>query len=136
MTYIKGRNSTVPNIDAESLLILQRYIGQVIESYNLFPQFCYLKDTSLTGITDNLEAILEFPIIIVECTFYAEDDMVQAQSKFHIHWNQLEPIMTEHTSSLWVLIHHSKKYKREEIISLLQNKYGTSWELPSHILIW
>lgn len=86
------------------------------------PQFCYLTDTSIKGITDNIEVIREYPIIIVECTFYDVDDLEHANEKKHIHWAQLEPFIRVYSDILWILIHSSTRYKsRTDILAAIPN---------------
>ncbi len=136
MTYLKGRN-IIPELDIEDLVLLQELVGQPTEVYNTYPQFCYLTDTSIKGITDNLVQILPFPIKIVECTFYDNEDMEHAINKYHMHWNFLEPIMLQDQASLYVLIHYSKKYlDLPTIMSILERQHDKDWTLPSNILIW
>jgi hypothetical protein len=139
MIYIKGRSDAllVPDISPEDTELIQAFVGKPTDSDAIYPQFCYLTDTSIKGITDNLTEVYKYPIIIVECTFYADEDMVHAQEKYHIHWNLLEPIMMAHTESLYVLIHRSKKYRNlQQVMSILESKHEQGWTLPANILIW
>lgn len=94
------------------------------------PQFCYLTDTSIKAIISNIDRIREYPIIIIECTFYRDDELADAIKKTHIHYSQLLPLLLENTDNLWILIHRSQKYKSsDEIKSIL----GT---IPDNVIIW
>jgi ribonuclease Z len=99
------------------------------------PQFCFLTDTSIKGISCNLDLIKEYPIIIVECTFYHKDDLGHTEAKKHIHWLQLEPYIRA-SDSLWILIHSSRRYvNRTDIISAIgSNESGGA--VPENCLFW
>ena len=100
-------------------------------------QFCFLTDTNIKGISVNLDLIETFPIIIVECTFYDEDDLQHAIDKTHIHWLQLVPYVRMFAGSLWVLIHHSQRYKNLEAIkTAISTLKPPDNIIPSNCLIW
>jgi len=99
------------------------------------PQFCYVTDTAISGVAKHIERIAQYPIILVECTFYHRDDLVQTRRKKHIHWMQILPYITEHSGSLWVLIHHSARYgSYDEIVEAI-GTCGTA-AIPSNVKIW
>lgn len=104
------------------------------------PQFCFLTDTSIKGIINNIDIIKEYPIIIVECTFYDQDDIDHAVKKKHIHWNQLEPFIRIYSDSLWILVHSSTRYKDQgEIIAAIHSNplpAGQKHYVPSNCIIW
>jgi ribonuclease Z len=103
------------------------------------PQFCFLTDTSIKGIVSNIDTIKEYPIIIVECTFYDKDDVDHALKKKHIHWVQLESFIRIYCDSLWVLVHSSTRYKDQaEILTAIasNDKPDTKLVLPSNCLLW
>jgi len=104
------------------------------------PQFCFLTDTSINGIIWNIDMIKEYPIIIVECTFYHKDDLEHARVKQHIHWVHLESFIRIYSESLWVLIHSSTRYKsRDDVLEAICSNHNdpkTKDVLYSNSLIW
>jgi len=101
------------------------------------PQFCFLTDTSIDGIVWNIETIKEYPIIIVECTFYHKDDLDHARDKKHIHWTQLESFIRIYSESLWVLIHSSTRYKaHDDILEAICSNYDDGMPKLDNIMIW
>ena len=77
-------------------------------------KLAYVCDTSISVLM--LEpAILEYPVIFIECTFLYDGEEEMALAKKHIHWNQLEPYVLNHPNITFVLIHFSLKYKDSEI---------------------
>jgi ribonuclease Z len=119
-----AKNIELPNADHISL-------------EHWMPQFCFLTDTSIKGIADNIHTIKQYPIVIVECTFYDKDDMEHAAKKKHIHWNHIESFIRVYSGSLWVLIHSSTRYKtREDILSAIRSNHTDDKEMYSNCLIW
>ncbi len=101
------------------------------------PQFCYLTDTSIKGISNNIDRIKTYPIIIVECTFYHQEDLAHAVQKQHIHWNQINPYIRDNPDSLWVLIHSSTRYKDlENIRQAILSNSDENREVPENCLFW
>ena len=93
--------------------------------------FIFLGDTTIDVFKDPY--ILLSPVIFVECTII--DDQVspeKTQKRGHIHLNQLLPIIIENKQTFFVLIHLSKRYKRNYIDSffkdiLLENENMMVW---------
>lgn len=111
-----------------------------IQTTLILPQFCFITDTAIAGISNNIDIIKEYPIIIVECTFFHKDNVDHAVEKQHIHWNQLEAFIRLYSNSLWVLIHSSKRYTdHQTIINSIKTNHEPvidSWELPTNCLLW
>eukprot|EP01121_Diplochlamys_sp_Union-15-3_P015123 TRINITY_DN4938_c0_g1_i1.p1 TRINITY_DN4938_c0_g1~~TRINITY_DN4938_c0_g1_i1.p1 ORF type:complete len:317 (+),score=48.22 TRINITY_DN4938_c0_g1_i1:74-952(+) len=74
------------------------------------PKFVFLGDTTIQVFEDHPE-LLEYPVIIVECTFLEEKDIEHAHDSYHIHWKDLEPYIQKHANITFVLIHFSLRYK-------------------------
>lgn len=70
--------------------------------------FCYIGDTSIK-IFEKKE-ILEYSLIIIECTFLDDEHEINAIDNDHIHWNQLRPIVLKNPKTLFLLIHFSLRY--------------------------
>jgi len=131
--FMKTRE--VPNdLSPDDRTTLETLIKSPLQADHDFPQFCYLTDTSIAGISNNINRISHYPIIIVECTFYAVDDLADAHSKKHIHWLDLRPYITTHTESLWVLIHYSQRHVGLD--DIMQHINSSSGALPSNALVW
>lgn len=83
-------------------------------------KFVFLGDTNIS-IFNNPD-VLKTPVIFVECTIL--DDNVSPEETFergHIHWNQLKPIIENNPNNYFVLIHLSKRYKRDYIDSFFKD---------------
>ena len=79
------------------------------------PLFAYLGDTTPKVFEDHPE-ILEMPLVITECTFLdAQEHKEQADRTKHTLWADLEPLVTHHPETFFVLIHFSHRYKNHEI---------------------
>jgi len=78
------------------------------------PQFVYVCDTTTKVLEDN-PFILDYPIVIIECTFLEPDHKDQADVTKHIHWNDLKPYVMKHKDIIFMLIHFSLRYKDEDI---------------------
>jgi len=58
---------------------------------------------------------LEYPIVIIECTFLYDDELPLASQKKHIHWLELKPYIVKNPSTLFILTHFSLRYKDSDI---------------------
>jgi ribonuclease Z len=85
--------------------------------------FIYLGDTG-KEIFEHQEwnKILEYPAIIIECTFILEDEKEQAIKTQHIHWDDLEPIVDKYNKNTFILIHFSQRYDNSEIKKFFSEK--------------
>ncbi len=86
-------------------------------------KFCYVLDTSIKIFEDS-PFLLEYPVVIVECTFLFDDELVQAIKKKHIHWNQLKPYVVNNPNVLFILVHFSQRYSDSQINTFF-NKIST-----------
>ena len=85
--------------------------------------FVYLGDTG-KEIFENNEwiKIVEYPAIIIECTFFLKDEKEQAIKTNHIHWDDLEPIVDKYINNTFILIHFSQRYDISEIKKFFNEK--------------
>ena len=88
--------------------------GTLITIEHIEKKFCYVLDTSIL-IFEQSPFLLEYPVIIVECTFIYDDELEHANQKKHIHWKQLLPYIQAHKEILFILTHFSLRYKDSEI---------------------
>mmetsp|Transcript_14791 Transcript_14791/g.40922 ORF Transcript_14791/g.40922 Transcript_14791/m.40922 type:complete len:420 (-) Transcript_14791:1525-2784(-) len=73
------------------------------------PTFCFLGDTTPKVFQTHPEILDKQKIIFVECT-YLDGPSQNANKYKHIHWDDLEPIVTSHPSTMFVLMHFSLRY--------------------------
>jgi len=83
-------------------------------------KFCYVLDTSIKVLVDN-PFLLEYPVMIIECTFLLDDEIAHAVNKKHVHWLQLKPYVINNPNVLFILTHFSFKYRDSEIREFFDN---------------
>jgi len=88
--------------------------GVTITTEIIEKKFCYVLDTSIK-IFEKSPFLLEYPVIIVECTFFMEDELLQASQRKHIHWLELKPYVISNPKSLFILTHFTQRWKDSEI---------------------
>lgn len=87
-----------------------RKAGVQISGDVFVPLFAYMGDTTIEALQRNPK-LFHFPVIIVECTFLAEQDVASCEGTGHIHWNHIKPCIKKHPKVTFVLIHFSLRYK-------------------------
>lgn len=96
-------------------------------------KFCFVLDTS-SNILESHPFLLEYPVIIIECTFLYDDEVITATNKKHIHWLQLKPYVISHPKIQFILAHFSQKYKMNDIKQFFDNIKET--ENITNIIPW
>ena len=100
-------------IGKEEIIKLKK--NKVIVTENVSePMVAYLTDTT-TSIFDKYKELLKYPYIIIECTFFREDEYKLAHQAKHTHWNDLKPIIEKNQQITFLLIHFSMRYENNEI---------------------
>ena len=85
--------------------------------------FVYLGDTGKEIFEDEeWKKIVEYPTIIIECTFILEDEKEQAIKTNHIHWDHIEPIVDKYNKNTFILIHFSQRYNNSEVKKFFETK--------------
>jgi len=85
--------------------------------------FVYLGDTSKEIFDDKeWEKIVEYPTIIIECTFILKEEREQAIKTHHIHWDFIEPVVEKYNKNTFILIHFSQRYDKSEIKKFFEEK--------------
>ena len=85
--------------------------------------FVYLGDTGKEIFEkEEWAKIVEYPAIIIECTFILEDEKEQAIKTQHLHWDDLAPIVDKYTNNTFILIHFSQRYNNSEIKKFFEEK--------------
>lgn len=60
-------------------------------------------------------SILEYPNIIIECSFILDEDLSHADEKKHMCWSNLKQYVQSNPQTNWILTHFSQKYKKEQV---------------------
>lgn len=105
------------------------------ENYK-FPILCFMSDTNDTPFNNVLLAnlILQYPTIIIECTFLEEHDLTHAMKKKHMHWDKLQKITSKNPDNKFILTHFSKKYTWIDIKSFFDKINQKT--LLNNIILW
>jgi len=90
--------------------------GTEVSENTFTPLFVYLGDTS-TEVFEKNPHLFDYPVIIVECTFFHQENGIHERAKRdgHVHWDSLKDIVISHPKITFVLIHFSLRYKESEI---------------------
>jgi len=96
------------------------------------PKFAFLGDTT-HKVFETSPEILEYPVVIVECTFLLDEHVSAAEPSGHMHWKFLSEIAGKHKKTTFVLIHWSMRYKVEDIRKFFNDLPGGC---PSNIYPW
>ena len=103
------------NLQHTDYVVMKKQGIEFTETYK-YPIICYMSDTNYKPlISPNAKLIFQYPVVVIECTFFKNDDIKQAKKKNHIHWKQIEKIISEKKDIKFILIHFSKKYLWNEI---------------------
>ncbi len=89
------------------------------------PIILFAFDTSIDPFLKNKE-LLQFPVIVVECTFLHEKDKYIQHSK-HIHWNDIKPIVEQNPQIHFILTHFSMRYSVGEIEEFFKGIKVMAW---------
>ncbi len=95
----------------------------------LTPRFAFVLDTNVDCFTLNPD-ILNYPVIITECTFFCEDTYITAVEGFHTHWIDLKPICVSHPEISFIITHFSMRYEIDEIIEFFKK------ENVGNVIVW
>jgi len=91
-----------------------RQSGVEISDTITVPLVAYLCDTTTDVFAFHPE-LLDYPVVLVECTFLGDDVLETASKSRHTHWNDLKPIIASHPNTHFVLIHFSMRYSLEDL---------------------
>ena len=73
-------------------------------------KFVFCGDTTIDIFKLNPE-IFSYENIIIECTFFDDDEIEIESERKHIHWKQLKEVIIENTNINFYLIHISARYR-------------------------
>lgn len=89
------------------------------------PMFVFMGDTSIHGLLNHRNLLIQFPVIIVECTFLHDEHRGHGEeAKKHIAWSELSQVILQEDKSIqWVLIHFSMRYTSQEIKQFFDQQF-------------
>jgi len=73
--------------------------------------------------------IIDYPIIMIECTFLLYEDYDYSKEKKHIHWKDLKPFFELYPNTQFILYHFSQRYKKSQIEEFLRDR-------PKNVTPW
>ena len=82
--------------------------GVTITQERVKPRLAYVCDTGIKVFELN-PTLLDYPAIIIECTFYDASDRERAAKTRHIHWQDLRPVVEANPQTHFVLVHASAR---------------------------
>ena len=99
--------------------------GIQVTEEEIQPTFAFLGDTTakiFEGSESSEESIdiLNFPTIIVECSFLGDDEAEKASNSKHVLWSDLKPHIETHPDTTFVLIHFSHRYTTTQVADFFQ----------------
>ena len=95
--------------------------GTIITEDIEYKRLAYVCDTSIFVLTNHPE-ILDYKVVMIECTFILPDELPNAVATQHIHWSQLKPYVESHPDITFILFHFSMRYRDTEINTFFQKE--------------
>lgn len=84
-----------------------------ITEVKLLPIIFFCGDTSYKSLP--LLPFENYPYFIIECTFLFPEHLEEAREKTHLHITDLIPYIEKYNSTIFILIHFSCRYSKNEI---------------------
>ena len=88
--------------------------GQEIYYEESIPFFCYLGDTDKRILSN--QSLEKYQTLMIECTFFLDSDIDQAEKRNHMHFSHLQPYIESHPQITFILYHFSQRYKKQQIV--------------------
>ena len=108
---------------------------EVSETYKERTLF-YSGDATIELLEKRASEILQYRHVIHECTFLgppsAELD-AYAVVRGHTHYAQLHKFICSAPDTIFVLVHWSIRYSREDVLSFFDEQYGG---VPRNVVLW
>lgn len=89
-----------------------------------YPILLFVSDTEKKALSHL--PFNDYPLVIIECTFFDKEHYVEACQRKHLHWDDLEPIIKTTPNTKFILGHFSSRYKDEYLHKLateIKTKY-------------
>ncbi|EFC42201.1 predicted protein [Naegleria gruberi] len=100
---------------------LRKEKGDEISDIILEPRIAIMGDTTYRVFEMN-PFLLEFPVIVVECTFLENGQEETALGAYHMHWNHIKPYIEKHPQTRFILTHFSLRYTDDFILEFFKNQ--------------
>jgi ribonuclease Z len=110
------------------VMAARRRAGEDVEHEVRRPLFAFLGDTH-PAVFDREPWLLDFPVVITECTFLHDSERARADRVGHTVWSALAPHIHAHPDTLFVLTHFSLRHTDGEVVAFFADK-------PDNILPW
>ncbi|MDX6764933.1 hypothetical protein SIN09_37540, partial [Streptomyces sp. F8] len=101
------------------ILAQRRKEGVEVEREVLRPLFAFLGDTHVSVFEDN-PWLLEYPVVITECTFLDDAELARADRVGHTVWSRLKPVVEAHPETLFVLTHFSLRHSDRDVLDFFR----------------
>lgn len=109
ITKQKKLKEELIGFDKKDLVSIKKNGGEITHVVE-YKKFVFCGDTDITIFRNNPK-ILEYPNIVIECTFFDSEDLQSAIDRKHMHWDQLKNVVNDNQNIMFYLIHISAKYK-------------------------
>lgn len=57
----------------------------------------------------------QYKIVVIECTFYEDEDYTEAETKKHLHWYDIKPYVEFYKNTQFIFGHFSMKYSENKL---------------------
>ncbi|MFF5264310.1 MBL fold metallo-hydrolase [Actinomadura viridis] len=103
------------------LMARKRREGVQVEREVRRPLFAFLGDTHVSVFARN-PWLLDFPVVITECTFLDDAERERAERVGHTVWSRLRPVVEAHPGTLFVLTHFSLRHSDREVLAFFRRE--------------
>lgn len=96
----------------------------------------YSGDTTIDLLERNASEVLQYRYIIHECTFCGPPSTVLdhfAAERGHTHYAALHKFICAAPDTVFILVHFSLKYSKEDILAFFNAQYGG---VPRNVVLW
>lgn len=107
-------------------------VSEVVRERTLF----YSGDTTIGLLEANASEILQYRYVIHECTFLGQPSSEldeYARVRGHTHYAQLHRFICAAPETIFVLVHWSIRYSREDVEDFFDEQYGG---VPRNVVLW
>lgn len=110
ITKTKKLKNEFKNLTGMQLAELKKTTNITETSFN--HEILYATDldhSSLKTLPFNL-----YKNIIIECTFFLPEHLSEARERYHLHWEDIKPIIQKYPDTNFLIIHVSPRYLKEK----------------------
>jgi len=120
-----------------AMMAKRRAAGEAVQETFSNPLFVFLGDTR-ASVFESEPWILEYPVVIGECTYLHEADAERAAANGHTLWQNLAPVVQAHPQTHFVLTHFSLRHSDAEVVNFFGRLEGyenvTPWASAESLL--